>query len=368
VNAELESTLASIVIKLKEGRYPNEQAVSQGIVLQVLHRLSWPTFDTTVVWPEYRTAEGRADFALCDPAGSPAVFIEVKAPGYAEDAVRQALDYAFHMGGVPLVVLTDGITWSFYLTMEKGTYDERRVYKLDLFERSPAESAAKLQQYLDRDRTHSGQALESAIEEYRGRHRASQARAAIPEAWQELVEKVNGDLISLIAREAESKSGFRPTDADIIEFLSSLARRGSVQPSAFERLRPHVEHTVPRLPKADPPAPSGGRRLTIQGKAFQFTNAQAAMAIVLSEFAQRDATFLQRFSEHPSARGHKRRYIARAKEELYPDRPDLWRYHLTLPGGWLVGTNISNRGKKKIIRLATEVAGLTFDKDVMVEF
>lgn len=137
----LESTLTDITTRLRQGRFPNEQAISQGIVLRVLQELGWDTWDTTLVWPEFQTGEGRVDFALCHPPSKPAVFIEVKQPGKAEDAVRQALEYAFHTG-VPFVVLTDGKTWSFYLPAEQGSYEDRRVYKLDLFERAPAEAAA----------------------------------------------------------------------------------------------------------------------------------------------------------------------------------------------------------------------------------
>ena len=57
--------------------------------------------------------------------------------GAADDGVRQALEYAFHTG-VPFVVLTDGKTWSFYLPAEQGSYEERRIHKLDLFERPTA--------------------------------------------------------------------------------------------------------------------------------------------------------------------------------------------------------------------------------------
>jgi nucleoside 2-deoxyribosyltransferase len=55
-------------------------------------------------------------------------------------------------------------------------------------------------------------------------------------------------------------------------------------------------------------------------------------------------------------------------EELYPDRPDLREFREALPAGWLVATNLNNILKKTIIQLATEVAGLTFGKDVIVEF
>jgi hypothetical protein len=145
----LETTLSDITVRLRQGKFPNEQAVSQGIILRVLQELGWDTWDTTVVWPEYQTGQGRADFALCHPPSKPAVFIEVKQLGRAEDAVRQALEYAFHTG-VPFIVLSDGRTWNFYLPAEKGSYEDRRVYKLDLFERPATEAAERLELYLSR--------------------------------------------------------------------------------------------------------------------------------------------------------------------------------------------------------------------------
>ena len=51
---------------------------------------------------------------------------------------------------------------------------------------------------------------------------------------------------------------------------------------------------------------------------------------------------------------------------VMPRRPQTARD--TLPGGWLVATNLNNVLKKTIIRLAAEVAGLKFGKDVVVEF
>jgi hypothetical protein len=40
--------------------------------------------------------------------------------------------------------------------------------------------------------------------------------------------------------------------------------------------------------------------------------------------------------------------------------------HEKLPGGWMVATNLNNILKETIVRLATEVAGLTFGKDVII--
>ncbi|MCE9608800.1 MAG: hypothetical protein K8R23_01095 [Chthoniobacter sp.] len=66
----LESTLADITACLRQGSFPNEQAISQGVVLRVFQELGWNTWDTNIVWPEYQTGEGRADVALCQPRPS----------------------------------------------------------------------------------------------------------------------------------------------------------------------------------------------------------------------------------------------------------------------------------------------------------
>lgn len=362
----LETTLSDITARLRQGKFPNEQAISQGIVLRVFQELGWDTWDTHVVWPEYQTGEGRADFALCHPPSKPAVFIEVKQPGKAEEAVRQALEYAFHTG-VPFVGLTDGRTWSFYLPAEQGSYEDRRVYKLDLYERSPVEAGEILRRYLERAKVESGEALEIARKEYRSRNRRSQAKAAIPEAWRELVEKGDELLVEMLTNAVESKAGVRPDADDVADFLVRLgkpviveAQRGSTtQPATMVSSRPIPTRTTSESTRSG--------KLVLLGKAHTYHNAKDAMVIVLRELSKTDASFLDRCSQHPDAQGRKRRYIARTPEELYPDREDLRDMRETLPGGWLVATNLNNVLKKTIIRLATEVAGLSFGKDIVAD-
>ena len=217
----LNTTLANIRSRLSQGEFSNEQAISQGIVLRVLRELNWDTYDTNVVWPEYKTGDGRVDFALCHPASKPAIFIEVKEVGRAEGAaVRQALEYAFHCG-VPFIVLTDGRTWSFYLPAEQGNYEDRCVYKIDLYERLPDEAAETFARYLSRENVVSGKSLEHARTEYRNINRRSQAKAAIPVVWQELVRKGDSRLIEILIEAVESKIGFQP-DAMTSESFSVL--------------------------------------------------------------------------------------------------------------------------------------------------
>ena len=103
----LREMLSQIQDDLRRGRFTSAAAVSQGVVLPLLHKLAWPVFDTHVVWPEFPIPDGRVDFALWHPRDRPVIFLEVKRVGQAEGADRQLFEYAFHQG-VPMAVLTDG--------------------------------------------------------------------------------------------------------------------------------------------------------------------------------------------------------------------------------------------------------------------
>ena len=350
----LNTTLADITARLQQNRFPNEQAISQGIVLRVLRELGWDTYDANVVWPEYQTAgSSRADFALCHPPSKPRILIEVKHVGKAEnnDAIEQALLYAFK-SGVPFVVLTDGRTWSFYLPAEQGDYNERRVYKLDLYERSPDEAVATFRHYLAHESVASGKSLQAARTEYHNLNRRSQTRAAIPEVWRELVQKKDGRLIEIIGDAVESKVGYPPNAAAVADFLDGLDASKSPPPLPAPKSMSTTTTTASTQP------------LVILGKRYVCRHAKDAMVTVLRVLANSNPSFLKRCSEHPDARGTKRRYIARTPEELHPSRPDQRLNHEELPDGWLVFTKLTNPEKRKIIGLAAETAGLKLNVDI----
>ena len=159
--------------KIKDYSYfPNEASVSQGIVLPILQELNWDIFDTKVVRPEYPAGRGKVDFALCDDSGNPKVFIEVKKLGSGtEDAEGQGLKYARRTHAPALIiVLTDGRTWSFYLSEQGGRgYGERRGSELDILKRSPQNSSKVLQRYLKESRVVSGKAHKFALRDLEDR-------------------------------------------------------------------------------------------------------------------------------------------------------------------------------------------------------
>ena len=358
---------------IKAGRYGNEAAVSQGIVLRLLQALGWPTYDTQVVCPEFSLSGRRVDYALCHPSNKPVAFIEVKQIGQSDGAERQLFEYAFHVG-VPLAILTDGQEWNFFLPAEQGDYTERRVYKLDMVERDVAESVTRLERYLSYAQVSSGAAIAAAREDYKNVSRSRQMLSTLPEAWAKLVAEEDELLLELLADKVESLCGFKPNVDTVARFLrENVGLRGSQQATA------QGTRTPPPLPPASAPVqnakpmiavPSetrlGSVGYTFEGRFTPCRNGREVLITVFEALATRDATFLERFAARPK-HGRTRRYLARSPEELYPGRPDLAReYSFTLQSGWHVGTNVSHAQIERIIEMACEVSRVRFGKELIV--
>ncbi len=352
----LVDDLEGIRDNLRAGRYTNEAAVSQGVVLRLLQALNWPVFDSQVVVPEFTVETRRVDFALCHPTRRPKVFIEVKSVGQSEGADRQLFEYAFH-AGVPLAVLTDGQAWHFYLPAEEGHYEERRVYKLDVLERDRKESADRLTRYLEYRAVCSGDAIDAARRDFQDVTRDRRIKEALPQAWRKLLEDQDDLLVELLADKVESLCGYKPTTEIVSTFLSS-------QP--FTPGSPALKAPGPH-PRPSPTPPSGAPRFgfRLNGQDYAGHSAREVMIQLFEELHARDQTFLERFAARPR-HGRSRRYLARTRAELYPGRPDLEQYSHQLRSGWWVGTNYSRVSIDQIIRMACEVAGIKYGKDLTV--
>lgn len=368
VSTHIEEVRAGI----KAGRYVNEAAVSQGIVLRLLQALGWPTYDTHVVCPEFALGGRRVDYALCHPPGKPAAFIEVKQIGQSDSAERQLFEYAFHVG-VPLAILTDGQEWNFFLPAEQGDYSERRVYKLDIVERDLDESVARLERYLSYARVSSGAAIVAAREDYRDVSRNRQMLSTLPGAWAKLVEEEDDLLLELMADKVENLCGFKPDVDTVARFLrDNIGLRAIGQAATPRRLEPLVppESLSGQSTKADSDRrrlrPQGPTGYSLDGRFVPCRNGREVLAGVFEALAERDPSFLERFAARPK-HGRTRRYIARTPEELFPGRPDLAREHFyKLQSGWYLGTNVSHAQIERIIEMACEVSRVRFGKDLVV--
>ena len=220
----LKEHIQDIQKRLKNKEYPNEQAISQGIVLRLLNALQWDIHDTQAVFPEYPIEGTRVDYALLIPRKRvPVIFIEVKQPGKALGADKQLFQYAYHQG-IPLVILTDGKEWHFYLPSGMGYYDERKFCKLDLVEQDKQESLYRLERYLTYDQVKNGKALKHATKDYENVSKERETKNNIPVAWGKLLEEKDESLINVISEKVESICDFKPAQDDVLEYLYKLKK------------------------------------------------------------------------------------------------------------------------------------------------
>lgn len=361
--------LADIVARLRAGVYPNEAAVREGIVVPILRALGWDTFDPGQVQPEFHSAAGFIDYALLRNR-RPIVLIEVKAVGRSLEGDKQLFRYCFEEG-VPLAVLTDGRGWNFYLPGGLGRLDERRVYSLQLDDRSASDSTDVLNRYLARYRVIDRSAIAAAQEDHDRATDQREATAALPEAWSDLVVEEDERIVEALQDKAEAVSGFRPSSANALEFLQGLHGAGLFR-SAHQSRQGSSPLTVTKLPIRDvvPPATLGMQEqapsdrlidYTLFGERCSAPNASRALVDILRVIVARDLTRIEALSEKVRSRG--RSHIARTPQEINPKRPDLARGE-EIATGWLVGLTISNRDKAMIIRTACEIFSLECPRDV----
>jgi hypothetical protein len=358
----LEEHIEEIRAGIKAGRFTNEASVSQGIVLRLLHALSWPAYDTQIVCPEFVLGGRRVDFGLCHPPGKPIAFVEVKQIGQSEGAERQLFEYAFHVG-VPLAILTDGQEWNFFLPGEQGDYGERRVYKLDIVERDIAECVSRLNRYLRYEAIVSGVAIDAAREDYRNVSRDRQMKATLPKAWTKLVDEEDDLLLEIVADRVENLCGYKPDPDTVARFLKeSISLRASPGSPAHPQPRPPTPPIQP-MGTAHPPASIG---FVLNGQHHPARSARDVLVSIFEELPRGDASFLERFAALPK-HGRTRRFLARTPEELYPGRPDLARDHSAqLSSGWWLGTNVSRAAITRIVEMACEVANIRFGRDLSI--
>ena len=254
-----------------------------------------------------------------------------------------------------MAVLTDGQEWSFYLLGAEGRYEERRVYKLDVLERSPDESTNRLQRYLQYQRV--------ICRPSRLPRCSRQIASSMPRAWHELLSNADESLVELLADKVKDLCGYKPDSDACSRFIQT-----KVDSHSGSDYSTYTEPPATALPSRSPvPTPSIAHRETGFSFRGQFHSARSAREVIqkiLITFAEGDPEFLERFAARKH--GRKRRFIARSRNELYPGRPDLANQAVKLVQGWWMGTNYGRGSIKRKARLACEVADVEFGKDLVV--
>lgn len=200
----------------------DEATTKQTVILNLLSTLGWKIFDAEETKPEYSVTAKRVDYALRINSINK-VFLEVKKPvEELESHQEQLLGYAFQEG-VKLAVLTNGITWWFYLPLNEGSWEQRRFYAIDVLQQEPEDVATKFMDFLSRENVKSEMALRKATEIYQGNVRDNEIKKNMPRAWNKIVSEPDGLLVDLLLETIEKICGYRAEEGQVKRFLSENA-------------------------------------------------------------------------------------------------------------------------------------------------
>ena len=355
--------LKKAIERIGSGRLNSEAQTKKSVIEPILRDLGWDDHDPREVVLEYsplHSATGKVDYALCGPEG-PLVFVEAKKLGSADEKGEQQLFRYAYEQGVPLLILTDGKTWNFYLSMEAGDYSDRCFYQTVLTTNNKvAEQAGSFVGYLDKARVLSGEAEDAASKQLGINRSKEKAKQAIPRAWTKLLE--GPGLRSLLASAVESECGAQPVQSDMDDFLQQQLQ-ASPPPQPASR-QPAISPA-----RSNNTAPAVARALSdrkiigymFNGQLNKPGSSRRTLVKVLKEFAQRDGQFMQRFATE-THKG-KRPQVAQSRGELFASE-NSWRRCIDLGNGWWLNGELTIASSEGYIRIACQVAGVQYGSEL----
>lgn len=219
----MREKLLELIHQLKSDRRLvsfDEASTKQAVILRILSLIGWDTFNIDEVNPEYSIAERRVDFSLRHSNANKA-FIEVKKIGEdLEKHQEQLLSYSFQEG-VKLSILTNGITWWFYLPLHEGSWEQRKFYTIEIYDQNAEEIVGRFIDYLAKENIISGKAITNAEAIYKSRQKNSLIKDTLPKAWSKLISEPDELFVDLLAEATEKLCGYKPDHLAVENFISA---------------------------------------------------------------------------------------------------------------------------------------------------
>jgi len=216
----MEKKIVSFINDLKSNKKLStfdEASTKQAIVLRLLSFLGWDIFDVEEVYPDYSANSSNLSYAL-RIKNTNKVFIEVKRVHSKLDNYQKPLINLASREGVSLAVLTNGITWWFYLISANGSWQRKWFYSIDLIKQKPDTFVSNLMDLLTKTKVTKGQSLKAAKSLYQ-RKRQKLAANFLPEAWNQIISQPNKIFVELLSDQTEKLSRYKVDAKSIQKFL-----------------------------------------------------------------------------------------------------------------------------------------------------
>lgn len=159
-------------------------------------------------------------------------------------------------------------------------------------------------------------------------------------------------------------------DVDLDVHKAIEAKRSSFDQSKNDILRevfslPPIRSGARKKVKAKKERVSGSFQFTYKGHRFEERSLKSAYKRILLVMQRDYPSFLAKLSEQET---RARRIVARRPDALYKNSPELAELAEILIGDWWVDVNLSTEQVMARVRIACDVAGLKFGKDLIIDF
>ena len=303
----------------------DEATTKQIIIIRILNILGWNIFDIKEIQPEYpvdpQNSNEKVDYALAKDTDN-MVFVEAKAVSIdLENWEEKFCNYCFK-NNVVIGVLTNGISWWFYLPRAKGSWYERKFYSINLVQQDIDVIVSKFIDFLAKQNITSGKSEENAKKTYESKQKNQIIKKSLSQAWNTLISSEDESFIDLFNNMLEKISGYRAESEEIAEFLAKNKTRillSEEQPIQVSRRTREVEVQ----PSIEDEKTSNYVRSGFTGKginAFIFNNkkyeARSWKQLLMGICEELNNLHKKDFEKVLSLKGRKRPYFTKNANEL----------------------------------------------------
>lgn len=207
----------------------DEAAIKQGVVLKILSLLDWDPFDVDEVLPEYEIQGSKVDFCLKKQKTNK-VFILVRKNGEDLQKHQDKILSLSIQGKVPIAILTNGLTWWFFLPLVQGSAEEKKFLAIDMATQKAEEASETFENFLTKESILSGETEKAAEDIYTARQRDFFIKETLPKAWAQIMSDPKKWLADILGSVTEEMCGYHPDREVIEEFISSkFAEKGGLE-------------------------------------------------------------------------------------------------------------------------------------------
>jgi hypothetical protein len=223
----------------------DEASTKQAVVLRLLSFLGWDIFNVEEVYPDYSTNSTNVSYAL-RLRNTNKVFIEVKRIHKKLDSYQKDLVDLAARDGVNMALLTNGITWWFYLVSGPGNWKQKWFLSIDLMKQKTDAIVPHLLDLLEKDKIAKGQSLRAAKTLFQ-KKKQKLAADFLPEAWNQILTQPNKIFVELLSEQTEKLCRYKVDSKTVEKFITKYQDKWLLKSKASNLAAPPAAAMEPAI-------------------------------------------------------------------------------------------------------------------------